>query len=73
MQMFVAFVALPAVALAVALASRLEDGLRAPARPHRAPLALPAGPSATPVECWTYRSPVQRSTAVRSPSRMPPR
>lgn len=50
MQILVAFIALPAVALLLALASRLEDGLRAPARPSRAPLALPPGPSAVPAE-----------------------
>lgn len=49
MQIVVAFIALPAVALLLALASRLEDGLRAPARPRTAPLALP-GPAATPAE-----------------------
>ena len=49
MQIFVAFIALPAVALLLALASRLDDGLRAPA-PARAPLALTAGPAATPAE-----------------------
>jgi hypothetical protein len=46
MQILVAFIALPAVALLLALASRLEDGLGAPARPGRAPLALPPGPTA---------------------------
>jgi hypothetical protein len=50
MQIVVAFIALPAVALLLALASRLEDGLRAAARPVTAPLALPPGPSATPAE-----------------------
>ena len=50
MQILVALVALPAVALLLALASRLEDGLWAPARPGRAPLALPAGPTVTPAE-----------------------
>ncbi|HYY10845.1 MAG TPA: hypothetical protein VE781_07885 [Kineosporiaceae bacterium] len=50
MQILVALVALPAVALLLALASRLEDGLRAAARPRRAPLALPPGPTVTPVE-----------------------
>ena len=48
MQILVAFIALPAVALLLALASRLEDGLRAPAR--TAPVALPPGPIATPAE-----------------------
>jgi hypothetical protein len=50
MQILVAFIALPAVALLLALASRLEDGLRAPARPRMAPLALPPAPTATPAE-----------------------
>jgi hypothetical protein len=50
MQILVAFIALPAVALLLALASRLEDGLRAPARPRPAPVALPPGPTATPAE-----------------------
>jgi hypothetical protein len=50
MQILVALVALPAVALLLALASRLEDGLRAPARPRTAPVALPAAPIATPTE-----------------------
>jgi hypothetical protein len=49
-QILVALVALPAVALLLALASRIEDGLRAPARPRRGPLALPPGPSAIPAE-----------------------
>ena len=48
MQILVAFIALPAVALLLALASRLEDGLRAAARPGRGPLALPPGPTAVP-------------------------
>ena len=50
MQILVALVALPGVALLLALASRLEDGLWAPVRPGRAPLALPAGPTVTPAE-----------------------
>ena len=50
MQIFVAFIALPAVALLLALASRLEDGLGAAARQRRAPLALPPGPSVISVE-----------------------
>ena len=50
MQILVAFIALPAVALLLALASRLEDGLRAAARPGRGPLALPPGPTAVPAE-----------------------
>ena len=50
MQILVAFIALPAVALLLALASRLEDGLRAAASPTRAPLALPPGPTATSAE-----------------------
>ncbi len=50
MQILIALIALPAVALLLALASRLEDGLRAAARPRRAPLALPPGPTATPAE-----------------------
>jgi hypothetical protein len=50
MQILVAFFALPAVALLLALASRLEDGLWAPAHPRTAPLALPAGPGASPAE-----------------------
>ena len=50
MQILLALVALPLVALLLALASRLEDGLRAAARPTRAPLALPAGPTAVPAE-----------------------
>jgi hypothetical protein len=37
MQILIAFVALPAVALLLALASRLEDGLRAAAVPVRPP------------------------------------
>lgn len=51
MQVVVALVALPLVALLMALATRLEDGLRsrASSRPARSPLALTAGPSATPV------------------------
>jgi hypothetical protein len=50
MQILVALVALPAVALLLALASRLEDGLRSPARPRRPPLVLPPGPTAIPAE-----------------------
>ena len=50
MQILVAFIALPAVALLLALASRLEDGLRAAAGPTRAPLALPPGPTAPSAE-----------------------
>jgi hypothetical protein len=50
MQILIAFIALPAVALLLALASRLEDGLRAPARPSRAPLALPPAPTASPAD-----------------------
>ena len=50
MQILIALVALPLVALLLALASRLEDGLRAAARPVRAPLALTAGPTAVPAE-----------------------
>ena len=50
MQILVAFIALPAVALLLALASRLEDGLRAPAPPRMGPLALPPAPTATPAE-----------------------
>ena len=50
MQIFVALVALPAVALLLALASRLEDGLRAATRPRSAPLALPPASTATPAE-----------------------
>jgi hypothetical protein len=50
MQILVACIALPAVALLLALASRLEDGLGAPARSRRAPLALPPGPTAVPAE-----------------------
>jgi hypothetical protein len=50
MQILVAFMALPAVALLLALASRLEDGLGAAARPRRAALALPPVPTATPAE-----------------------
>jgi hypothetical protein len=47
MQVLVALVALPFVALLLALASRLEDGLRAraTARSNPEPLALTAGPS----------------------------
>jgi hypothetical protein len=50
MQTLVAFIALPAVALLLALASRLEDGLRVAARPRGAPLALPPASTATPAE-----------------------
>jgi hypothetical protein len=50
MQILVAFIALPAVALLLALASRLEDGLRAAARPGSGPLALPPGPTAVAAE-----------------------
>jgi hypothetical protein len=50
MQILVALVALPAVALLLALASRLEEGLRAAPGPRRAPLALPDGPTAAPAE-----------------------
>jgi len=51
MQILVALVALPAVALLLALASRLEEGLRAAAAgPRRAPLALPASPTPAPAE-----------------------
>ena len=50
MQILIALVALPAVALLLALASRLEDGLRAAARSRRAPLALPAGPTSAPAQ-----------------------
>ncbi len=50
MQILIALIALPAVALILALASRLEDGLRSAARPRRAPLALPPGPGATPAD-----------------------
>jgi hypothetical protein len=50
MQIFLALVALPLVALLLALASRLEDGLRAAGRPDRGPLALPAGPTAVPAD-----------------------
>ena len=50
MQILIALIALPAVALLLALASRLEDGLRAAAGPRRAPLALPAGPTPAPAQ-----------------------
>ena len=42
MQVLLTLVALPAVALLLALASRLEDGLRAPAVPVRSPDDLDA-------------------------------
>ncbi len=44
MQVVVALVALPSVALLLALASRLEDGLRARASSLPSPAALPPGP-----------------------------
>ena len=50
MQILVAFIALPAVALLLALASRLEDDLRAPVRPRQTPVALPPGSIAIPAE-----------------------
>ena len=48
MQVVVALAALPLVALILALVSRLEDGLRAPASAPAdgSPLALPPGPLA---------------------------
>jgi hypothetical protein len=48
MQILVALVALPAVAALLALASRLEDGLRAPARPAAVASAPPS--AAVPAE-----------------------
>jgi hypothetical protein len=45
MQVVVALMALPLVAALLALASRLEDGLRVRASSHPMP-ALPAGPLA---------------------------
>ncbi len=50
MQILVALVALPAIALLLALASRLEEGLRTASRPRLAPLALPPAPPVTPAE-----------------------
>ena len=50
MQILVAFIALPAVALLLALASRLEDGLRAATRPRSAPLIPPPAPTASVAE-----------------------
>jgi hypothetical protein len=71
MQIVIALVALPAVALLLALASRLEDGLRAQAyaRPPHAldPWALPAGEQSQPPAGAHARvvSPEPEPSAVR--------